>query len=868
MESEDQRGLAHFLEHMAFNGTNNFPPGKMVEYFQRLGMGFGSHTNAHTTFHETVYKLELPSAEEAILDEGMKLLRDYADGMLLLQEEIDDERGIILSEKRSRDSVEWRTFVDQMKFIFPDHLLAERMPIGTEEVISGAQRDRFVDFYQKYYTANRMAVVVVGKVTVPEITKLIETHFASLEAKAKTPAPDLGSVSQRSLATHYYFEKEAAETSVSIEAITPAPDQRDDAARRAEDLRVMIASSIIDRRLERLAKAADSPVKSASTSGGDFFDLGFARYLSIDAECPPGNWEAALTLIEQELRRAIEHGFTESEFAEATANVQQRYEDAAAQMGKRLSRTLADQLADRIGSRRIFTSPADDLPRVTAVLAELTPSACQASLAKLWTGASDTMILLSGNAEIAEADKPMERIKAVYDKSLATAVTAPEEKALGEFSYSEFPAPGAIAEQTLVEDLGVTQARFENQVRVNLKPTEFEDETIYVKVRFGPGLITEPKPGLSFFLSSIFTSGGLEAHDYDEIQRLFAGQSVSIDFTVDEDSFSLGGKTTPAALSQQLTLLRAYLTNPGFREEAALEFQRSLDAVFQQIERTPGGFAQDDVATFLHGGDQRFGYPPRAELAALTTADAKAWLAPSLASGYCEITVVGDFDVETALNDLAVTFGNLPPREAAKPAYTEERRVKFPDPIDKTFTIATEIPKGMVVVQWPTESIYDIQRTRRLGLLSAVLDDRLRVKLREELGDTYSPVAHNLPSDTWTDYGYLFALVEIDPPQAETVSEVITEISKELASGTAITEDELTRAKAPQLTSIEEMRRTNRYWMGSVLEASQEYPERLDWARSFVDDYKNITLDDINELAHTYLSPEKEVAVTIVPAQQ
>jgi len=867
MESEDQRGLAHFLEHMAFNGTKNFPPGEMVEYFQRLGMGFGNHTNAHTSFRETVYKLELPSAEEALLDEGMKLLRDYADGMLLLQEEIDDERGIILSEKRGRDSVEWRTFVDQMKFILPNHLLADRMPIGTEEVITGAQRDRFVDFYQKYYTANRMAVVVVGSVTVPEITKLIETHFASLEAKAKTPDPDLGPIAQRSLDTHYYFEKEAAETTILIEAVTPLTEVRDDAARRAEDLRVMIATSIIDRRLERLAKATDSPIKIAKTGAGDFFDLGFARYLSIEAECPPQNWQAALTLIEQELRRAIEHGFTEGEYTEATANIQQRYEDAAAQMGKRLSSTLANQIADRIGSRRLFTSPAEDLPRVSAVLAELTPAACQESLAKLWTGASDKVVLLSGNVEIAEADKPLDLIKSVYDKSLAIPVTAPEDKALGTFSYSELPAPGVIAEQKLIEDLGVTQVRFENQVRVNLKPTEFEDETIHVKVRFGPGLITEPKAGLSFFLSSIFANGGLEAHDYDEIQRLFAGQSVSLNFSVDDDAFSLGGKTTPADFAQQLTLLRAFLTNPGFREEAALEFRRSLDAVFQQIERTPGGFAQDDVATLLHGGGTRFGFPPRAELDALTTDEAKAWIAPSLASGYCEVTIVGDFDVEIALKDLAVTFGNLPAREAAKPPYTEERRVNFPAPTKETFTIASDIPKGMVVVQWPTESIFDIQRTRRLSLLSAVLDDRLRVKLREELGDTYSPVAHNLPSDTWTDYGYLFALVEIDPPQAAKVTEVITEISKELAGGTAITEDELTRAKAPQITSIEEMRRTNRYWLSNVLEASQEHPGRLDWARSFVDDYKSISLDDLNQLAKNYLSPDKAVAVTIVPAQ-
>jgi len=153
-------------------------------------------------------------------------------------------------------------------------------------------------------------------------------------------------------------------------------------------------------------------------------------------------------------------------------------------------------------------------------------------------------------------------------------------------------------------------------------------------------------------------------------------------------------------------------------------------------------------------------------------------------------------------------------------------------------------------------------------MLGAVLDDRLRVKIREELGDAYSPFAHNFPSDTWTDYGYLFASVTIDPSQAESVTEVITEIADELAKGDAITADELERAKKPQVTSIGEMRRTNRYWLGSVLEASQEYPERLNWSRSFVDDYKNITVEEVNALAKEFLRSDKQVSVAIKPKAQ
>lgn len=862
MENDDQQGLAHFLEHMAFNGTKNFPAGEMVEYFQRLGMGFGNHTNAHTSFNETVYKLELPTSEVPMMDEGLKLLRDYADGMLLLPDEIDGERGIILSEKRTRDSVDWRTFVEQIKFALPDQLLAKRMPIGTEEVITGAPRERFVEFYENWYTPNRMAVIVVGDIKVEEIEKLISNHFADMAVRERRPAPPMGQMSKRGFATHYHHEKEAGQTSVSIESLKPRIDPPDNSERRLYDLQLMIASQIVNRRLERIAKAEDSPISSANMHAGDFYDLGFALTNSIEADCKPENWQKALSLIEQELRQAIQFGFTESELTEVKANISQMYEESAKQMATRQSKSLADQIASRLGSRRIFTSPAEDLPRVTAALKEVTVESCREHLAGLWETANETLVLVSGNAVI---EDPIAAITSAYQASQAVAVKAPEEKTVAEFAYDTLPEPGKVANRTEVEDLAVTQLTFANNVHVNLKVTDFEDDVVYVKARIGAGLITEKIPGLSFLLGSIFTNGGLEAHNHDDLQALFAGKSVDVNFGIDDDAFTLAGQTSPDFLADQLTLMRAYVTNPGFREESLTEFRRALDSIYQQLDRTPGGFAQDAVAEFLHSGDTRFGYPPRKAVEALTIDQAKEWLLPDLASGYCELTLVGDFDKTAAIELLAKTFGNLPERAVKKPDYTAERIVKFPAAGSREFLFDSVIPKGMAVVQWPTLDIFQIEKTRRLGMLSAILDDRLRVKIREELGDAYSPFAHNLPSDTWTDYGYLFASVTVDPAQSTPVIKVITEIAKDLATGKRITADELDRAKKPQVTSIEEMRRTNRYWLSSVLESSQEYPERLAWSRTFVDDYKNITVEDVNALAAEFLKESTQVSVVIKP---
>lgn len=863
MEADNQQGLAHFLEHMAFNGTTNFPAGEMVEYFQRLGMGFGNHTNAHTSFNETVYKLELPNSEEKMIDEGIQLLRDYADGMLLLPDEIEDERGVIMSEKRTRDSVSWRTFVEQLKFAFPEHRLSRRLPIGTEEVIQNAPRERFVEFYENWYTANRMALVVVGDIEVDSAKELIQKHFADMESREKREAPEMGTVSNREFATHYHYEEEAGETSVSIEALKSRIDPADDSARREGDLKRMIAGRIVNRRLERLAKKEDSPISSASMHVGDFFDLGFALYGSIDADCTPENWDKAIALIEQELRRALEFGFTENELEESKAVIAKLYEEAARQMGTRKSRDLANEIARRIGQRRVFTNPADDLPRVTKVLESITTESCQEVLRDLWLNADETMVLVSGNAVI--EDDALAAIEKVYRSSESVAVAAPEEIAITEFAYNDLPEAGEVKNETKIEDLDITQLEFANGVHASLKPTDYEDNVVYVKARIGSGLLNEPTPGLSFFLSSVFSKGGLEAHSQDDLKQLFAGESVDVRFDVDNDAFILTGATTPEDLRTQLVLMRAYLTNPGFRSEAATEFRRALDYLYQQLERTPGGFAQDEVAAFLHGNDPRFGYPPREAVEKLTLEQAREWVLPELQEGYLEISVVGDIDVDTTKKALAETFGSLPDRSAEKPDYSEQRKVSFPGATTKNFEFESEIPKGMAVVHWPTTDIYDIKKSRRLSMLSAILDDRLRIKIREELGDAYSPFAHNLPSDTWTGYGYLFASVTVDPDQAESVTQVISEIAKELSSGESITEDELERAKKPQVVQIEEMRRTNRYWLGSVLESSQEYPERLEWSRSFVDDYKAITVNEVNALAKEFLGADTQVNVTIKP---
>jgi zinc protease len=314
-----------------------------------------------------------------------------------------------------------------------------------------------------------------------------------------------------------------------------------------------------------------------------------------------------------------------------------------------------------------------------------------------------------------------------------------------------------------------------------------------------------------------------------------------------------------------MQLLAAYVTAPGYREEAERQFRQSIGPMYTSLAHTAEGIMTDKVSGFIHSEDPRFGFPDQAELEKITTADLKSWMAKPLSEAWMEVTVLGDIDVEKAIAAVSQTFGALPKRESRKPDYLAERIVGFPaEPKSKEFRFTTEIPKAVATIYWPTDDMSDIQRTRRLSLLGSVLDDRLRLKVREELGETYSPACYHVANDTFKGYGYMTAMIECKPEQAEKIGALVIQIAGGLATG-SISDDEFERARKPILEQLAQMRRDNRYWSQNVLRNSQEHPERLAWARSLVSDFDGITKSDLEAFAKTYLGAARAITVNVMP---
>lgn len=863
MENEQQQGLSHFIEHMAFNGTKNFPAGEMVEYFQRLGMSFGGDTNAHTSFKETVYKLELPKPELDMVDQGMLLFRDYADGMLMSQEEIEKERGVILSELITRDSAEWRTQKEAYKFALPDSLISKRFPIGKKEVIKGAGRPEFMNYYNKWYTSDRMALVIVGDVKPKEIVPIITKHFSSMSApKITKEDPDLGKITVgRGVITKTHYEKEASETSVSIEVVKPYSWEPDDTSKNINNLNLIFANSIINNRISEITKKEGAPITGGGSYAQEFMD--FAKFASIYVTCDPENWEGALTVAEQEIRRAVTHGFNNAEFSEVKANLLNAYEQADRSSASRKSRALADSLTRSISMGKVFSSPNQDLGWIKENISKINKTTCYEALKKAWE-VKDRQIFIGGNIQLTKADN---KILEVYKKSSGIDVAPLKEEIQSEFAYKSFGEAGQIVERVKDEELGVTQIRFKNNVRLNIKKTDFAKDSILIGGRIGSGMLSMPKgkPGLSIVASSIFNAGGLVKHSADQLRRIFAGKIVSGSFSVGDDAFTYSGKTNQKDFSDTMHLMTAYLVEPGYREEAFRQFNNQLDPIYNQITHTPMGVFQDRVDRFLKSNDYRSGFPKRSELENISKDDVQGWLQPMLENGYLEVGVVGDFNEQEVIRVASKTIGALPTRSSQKNRLNNNRKIKFPSlGQEKEFDFQSEIPKAMVGVYWPTEDIWDISRTRRLSVLGTVFADRLRSKVREELGQAYSPYARHIPSDTYDGYGYLMSILTVDPTQTQKIAEVVRDIGVDLSTK-GIEEDELERAIKPLLNSIDQQLRQNSYWLRTVALSSQEFPQKLQWAKTMVDDYQNITIQEVNELAKKYLNAEKSVIIKVVP---
>jgi len=868
-ETEAQQGLAHFLEHMLFNGSTHFPPGELIRYFQSIGMQFGNDANAHTGLDETVYDIILPAGDAESLKKGLLVIHDYATGALLLKDEIQRERGVILAEMRSRDSAEYRTFEASLQFELPDYLVSKRLPIGKREVIENANRKLLKDFYDDWYRPENMVLIMVGDFSIPMAQKLIEKQFSGLTPRSAAPAPPaLDTFAHKGLQIFHHYEPEVGGTTVSIETVYPGGHVTDSLALRRQQMMEEMADRIVQNRLNARLKAPEAPFTSAAVDSGTY--LNRIRYAKISADCAAENWKQSLAVIEQELRRARLYGFDASELARVKKDTLTRLGNAVREAPTRNSTTLAREIIRDLADNRVVQSPDQEKTKLAPMVKSVTLADLQRAFNKNWPD-DHRLILVTGSADLKTLSpkNPESWIRDVYLASASTVVESSERHAVASFPYLPEPEnTGAIAFQEVVEDLGITRIRLGNGIQINLKRTNFKTNEVLANLIFGQGKSAEPEalPGISQLAEATVNESGLGAMDTNELERALAGKSTYVDFRITETHFKLFGESVSGELPLLFQLIYAHIADPGLRDDALVLARQRLRQDYQSLTRSIEGMMRIKGMNILAGGDSRFGMPPFEKIEAIRLDDIRSWIVPQLESAPMELSVVGDFDENEAIELARRYLGELPDRRL-DPANLRTDLPDLPKGTLSRIDVNTQIPKAMVVAAWQTEDFWDISRTRRLSVLADIFSERLRQRIREKLGVSYSPYAFNRSSRAYKGYGVLQAHVNVAPDQTETVLAEIKTIAGDLGRN-RISADELARTVDPILTSIKELRQTNGYWLNSVMTGSNRHAQQFEWARSFQEDYASVTAEELATLAATYLTDERAAAITIRPNQQ
>ncbi len=862
MEHEEQRGLAHFIEHMAFNGSKNVAEGDMVKILERHGLKFGPDTNAFTAFDQTVYQLDLPKNGADDIDTGLFLLRETAGNLLLDDGAIDRERGVILGEERLRDTPQTHEFKAWAGEAFTGQRYADRLPIGLIPVIQNAKHDTFADLYTNFYRPDQETLVVTGDIDPKAIEAQIKAKYGDLSAPAHPiRTTDFGAYKAKGLLVDTYTETGLPDD-VSLSWIQPVDDRFESKTKDKEDLFTQIRLAILNERLDRMAKSENSPFAAASV-GKDHIEH-TSEVIQLSVTPKPGHDKAAFAAAYATLRQYVQFGADPAEIDRQVANLESGYRQSAASAKTRDTRGLADTLVDTLENGEVVTSPAQNLAFFEGFKSEITAKAVNDGLAPLFSG--DGPFLWHSGETLGDLDKTA--LKSTYDLVNQAKLSAEAAHATKPWPYTEFGTPSAVVKREEIKDLGLTQLTYANGLKVTIKSTKFKEDEIGVTVRFAGGLKSlDPATNPPVFVADAagVEQGGLGKLSAPDLKDTLAGKIVGVEFGIGEDATVLSGATNGKDFATQMQLLMAFTTDAGHRQDAFDQLKAFVPNYYTRLQSSPGGVFQMKAASVLHSGDSRFAFPTQAEFLATTNDQAKALIEKQLKTAPVEITIVGDVTEAQAEAQIAKTFATLQSRQP-QPVPADADAVHFPtNDLKQVFEHDGRADQDLSYIAWPGADFFSsTERARGLSVLSEVISLRLIDVVREKQAIAYSPNAGDTNSQTFTGYGYLSTSAEVKPENDQAFYDDVAGIAADLKAH-PITDDELARAQKPLIDKMESEIKTNAYWEG-VLPGTMTDPRKLDAIRTRHDQYLKVTAADVQALANQYLDMSKALRIQIKPS--
>ena len=868
LESDDQDGLAHFLEHMAFNGTKNFPGKAIINSLERHGVAFGRNINAYTSFDETVYNLSgVPVDAPGLIDTCLLILHDWSDFISLNEKEIDLERGVISEEYRTSKNAQRRMIFDVIPVVLKGSRYAERDILGNLEIIGNFPYDTLRRFYNDWYRTNLQAIAVVGDIDVDEVESKIKSLFSKIPAEENPPVRTLEEVPFHN-ETYYVLaqDKESPQTSVSVVTLRKSvPPAKKNLQYIRDNHIASLMNSMINTRISEMLQKGNPPFVSGSVSYGAYIPRGYDAF-SISANARKNEEDVALEAIYAEAERAKRYGFSQNELDRAKARMISNYENMWKQKDKIDNDTYVEGIQEYFLNGEPLTSIDFDYEFLLKVVEGITPEEVSAKFREVMVDENRTIVIQGIEGEDVKHLSEQEALD-IISKVKKSELTAYEDADLGESLIKNRLEGSKIVKITPLPQFNAVEWTLGNNTKVIYKKADYEKDNVLISAfSFGGVSRLENSDVLAANLfASVMPMYGAGEYDNVTLQKMLSGKKASVSLSISETTEGISGSSTPKDFETMMQLLYLRLAVPRFDDEAHNAIIARFAAQVGNMEKDPNKMKRDSISLITTGYNPRTPVITKENVAKITIGDMKKiYLDRYSNADEFYFFIVGNIEQDTLKPLVEKYIGSLP-STGRKESFTD-RKIEQPDgKITRKIVFPLTIPKSTVFLSFEKDLKYKPVNYLGLAVIEGILDIVYVETVREDEGGTYG-VSLNLSSQkrpSETAEGYI--MFDCDPARADELKAIIyRELDNIVNNGPS--QANLDKTVSNILKTREENKLHNSYWL-SIL--SNYYSTGIN--SEDPDNYENIlrsfTVNDIKKIAGKMFKKADVVDLIFTPAQ-
>ncbi len=863
LENEDQQGLAHFVEHMAFNGSKNFKKNELVNYLQSIGVEFGADLNAYTSFDETVYMLPIPTEDPAVVDKGMKVLEDWASGIEFSEEEIDKERGVVIEEWRLGQGANQRMRDRWFPIMFRNSQYAERLPIGKKEVIENASYETIRNFYKDWYRPDLMAVIAVGDLEPDEMEKQIKKRFGKLQNPKKARERKEFEVPNHQ-ETYVAIEQDKEASFTQVQLVYKQEDNADmeTLADYRRQLTYNLFNSMLNQRLNELRQSAEPPFVFASTGYRNMVRTK-KTYSSFAMVGEDGIMNGLQALV-RENERVKRYGFTEGELERAKKRMLNSMEKQMKEQDKTESRRLASRYVSSFLNESTVVSPEFSYKFAKQQFDNVSVDEIN-KYAPKWIKESDRVVVITG-PERDNKDVTEESVRSLLREMEAAELEAYEDEVSGAELMTSMPKKGTIKSEKALDNIEATEITLSNGVTVVLKSTDFKNDEILMSAysHGGHSLYGDEDYQNASYAGSIIGESGVADFSKTDLDKLFAGKTVQVRPYVGTYSEGLNGSAAPKDLETMMQMIHLFFTQPRKDKESFESYKMRNTMLYQNLMSNPQFYFQNESIKILSQNHPRVGFPTAEELSQIDLDRAytiynERFNDPSSFTFF----LVGNFDTDKVKPMLETYLASIP--TSNREETWKDLGIRPPKgKLEKIVNKGTD-PKSQVSINFRGDAAYNVEESYNLRSLGEVMTNRLIDLIREEKSGVYGVGARgSMSKRPYESYSFSISF----PCAPENVAELKQAVYDEIAliKEKGITEEDLNEIKEAQRIDRKESLKENRYWlnrMSSFYSNDRPIAEFNDYDQLI----EKLKAEDIQKAAKNYLVEDNLIEIVLMPEE-